>query len=414
MNSIGKSFRRKTMVIVLSVFFISLLAVSVSYSSFSNIGAVMDNYVVEGFPLTMTFKDDNYIKMTLNVSTDEKGLKSDGKTFSLINNSDEDVLYYVVLEDMGSESNKENIKISIDGEKATLLSDLELRDGKIVLTSGVVKRSNEVNDVVTHSIKMWAVNSEEVINFKIDVLTDAATNIASDMIKELGISNPNQESGLLEDAFGNIRYFGDEPNNYVSFNNELWRIIGVFKIVKEDGRVESKIKIVRNESIAEDNFISSTNYSWNENMGLKLDNYLTSSVEGANLNILDYATYYSGSLASFNNFKATDYYTNEINSKDAFGRDTSLISKIGLLNISDYYYAMADGSSDNWLDNNTDYWLMNNNSNDINTAFYVNEEGKIEEDIVANSHGIKPVLYLKSTVLFVRGDGSLNNPYVVE
>lgn len=414
MNSIGKSFRRKTMVIVLSVFFISLLAVSVSYSSFSNIGAVMDNYVVEGFPLTMTFKDDNYIKTTLNVSTDEKVLKSDGKTFSLINNSNEDVLYHVVLENMGSEANKENIKISIDGEKAILLSDLELRDGKIVLTSGVVKRSNEVNDVVTHNIKMWAVNKEEAINFKIDVLTEAATNIASDMIKELGISNPNQESGLLEDAFGNIRYFGDEPNNYVLFNDELWRIIGVFKIVKEDGRIESKIKIVRNEIIASDNFISSTNYSWNENMGLKLDNYLTSSVEEANLSILDYATYYSGSLASFNNFKATDYYTNEINSKDAFGRDTSLISKIGLLNISDYYYAMADGTSNNWLDNNTDYWLMNNNSNDINTAFYVNVEGKIEEDIVSNSHGIKPVLYLKSTVLFVRGDGSLNNPYVVE
>lgn len=414
MNSIGKIFRRKTMVIVLSVFFISLLAVSVSYSSFSNIGAVMDNYVVEGFPLTMTFKDDNYIKTTLNVSTDEKGLKSDGKTFSLINNSNEDVLYHVVLENMGSEANKENIKISIDGEKAILLSDLELRDGKIVLTNGVVKRSNEVNDVVTHNIKMWAVNSKEAINFKIDVLTEAATNIASDMIKELGISNPNQESGLLEDAFGNIRYFGDEPNNYVLFNDELWRIIGVFKIVKEDGRIESKIKIVRNEIIASDNFISSTNYSWNENMGLKLDNYLTSSVEGSNLSILDYATYYSGSLASFNNFKATDYYTNEINSKDAFGRDTSLISKIGLLNISDYYYAMADGTSNNWLDNNTDYWLMNNNSNDINTAFYVNVEGKIEEDIVSNSHGIKPVLYLKSTVLFVRGDGSLNNPYVVE
>ena len=26
----------------------------------------------------------------------------------------------------------------------------------------------------------------------------------------------------------NIRYYGSNPNNYVSFNNELWRIIGVF------------------------------------------------------------------------------------------------------------------------------------------------------------------------------------------
>ena len=36
----------------------------------------------------------------------------------------------------------------------------------------------------------------------------------------------------------NIRYHGSNPNNYVSFNNELWRIIGVFgnnvKLVRKD------------------------------------------------------------------------------------------------------------------------------------------------------------------------------------
>ena len=36
----------------------------------------------------------------------------------------------------------------------------------------------------------------------------------------------------------NIRYYGSDPNNYVRFNNELWRIIGVFgnnvKLVRKD------------------------------------------------------------------------------------------------------------------------------------------------------------------------------------
>ena len=36
----------------------------------------------------------------------------------------------------------------------------------------------------------------------------------------------------------NIRYYGSNPNNYVSFNNELWRIIGVFgnnvKLIRKD------------------------------------------------------------------------------------------------------------------------------------------------------------------------------------
>ena len=38
----------------------------------------------------------------------------------------------------------------------------------------------------------------------------------------------------------NIRYYGSDPNNYVSFNNELWRIIGVFG---------NNVKLVRSESL---------------------------------------------------------------------------------------------------------------------------------------------------------------------
>ena len=38
----------------------------------------------------------------------------------------------------------------------------------------------------------------------------------------------------------NIRYYGANPNNYVSFNNELWRIIGVFG---------NNVKLVRSETL---------------------------------------------------------------------------------------------------------------------------------------------------------------------
>lgn len=409
MNSIGKSFRRKTMVIVLSVFFISLLAVSVSYSSYSNIGAVIDDYVVEGNPITMTFKDDNLIKNTLKVIKDDKGLESVGKTFSLINNSDKNILYHVVLVNNGNDYNKENIKVSIDGEEAVLLSDLEIKDDKVILTSGILNKSNEVNDIVTHNLKIWAINNDEAVNFKIDVLSSAAFNVASDVIKKLNISNvQTSENGLLEDAFGNIRYFGNDPNNYVHFNNELWRIIGLFNVQNADGRIETKIKMIKNESIMSDSLISGTNYSWYENVGLILNSYLIGTMNNHNINIISNGNYYRGDLSNYNNFKATDFYSNEINAEGA-----RITSKIGLLNISDYYYAMADGANSNWLNNGTDYWLLNS-SNDLNTAFYINGNGELAEDVVFSIHEIKPVIYLKSTVLFAKGDGSLNNPYVIE
>ena len=50
-------------------------------------------------------------------------------------------------------------------------------------------------------------------------------------------------------------YKRQNPNNYVSFNNELWRIIGVMKNLDDGtGKKETRLKIIRDEPIG--------NYSW--------------------------------------------------------------------------------------------------------------------------------------------------------
>ena len=57
----------------------------------------------------------------------------------------------------------------------------------------------------------------------------------------------------------NIRYYGSNPNNYVSFNNELWRIIGVFG---------NNVKLVRKDSLGKlswDSSESSVNSGWGVN-----------------------------------------------------------------------------------------------------------------------------------------------------
>ena len=57
----------------------------------------------------------------------------------------------------------------------------------------------------------------------------------------------------------NIRYYGSNPNNYVLFNNELWRIIGVFG---------DNVKLIRSESLASlswDSSESSINGGWGVN-----------------------------------------------------------------------------------------------------------------------------------------------------
>ena len=58
-----------------------------------------------------------------------------------------------------------------------------------------------------------------------------------------------------ETSDNNLRYIGSNPNNYVWFNDELWRIIGAMNNIDDGtGTKESRLKIVRAESIG--------NYSW--------------------------------------------------------------------------------------------------------------------------------------------------------
>jgi len=80
-------------------------------------------------------------------------------------------------------------------------------------------------------------------------------SIAVNYITNLEKTNP-EELMYDETVDNNLRYVGTNPNNYVRFNNELWRIIGVMNNMKtnESDAGESRIKLIRAESIG--------NYSW--------------------------------------------------------------------------------------------------------------------------------------------------------
>ena len=64
-------------------------------------------------------------------------------------------------------------------------------------------------------------------------------------------------NSLVEDGTSdnNLRYIGANPNNYVQFNNELWRIIGVMNNIQTgNGQTQSLLKIIRSDSLGQ--------YSW--------------------------------------------------------------------------------------------------------------------------------------------------------
>ena len=58
------------------------------------------------------------------------------------------------------------------------------------------------------------------------------------------LASTSEELVYDETEENNLRYIGANPNNYVSFNNELWRIIGVMNNI-DDGTRKKQYSLSR-------------------------------------------------------------------------------------------------------------------------------------------------------------------------
>ena len=133
---------------------------------------------------------------------------------------------------------------------------LELANGEF--------KANTNNQTITFNLKIQFPDnnenqdSEKGKSFTGYIIVNNEEETAVDYIVNL-YNEDKENNGLMMDDTEdyNIRYSGSnsEVKNYVSFNDELWRIIGIFDVKdSETGEYQKKIKIVRNEPLG--------NYSW--------------------------------------------------------------------------------------------------------------------------------------------------------
>ena len=120
----------------------------------------------------------------------------------------------------------------------------------------------------------------------------------------------------------NIRYYGSDPNNYVSFNNELWRIIGVFG---------NNVKLVRSESLG--------NLSWDSSESSVNGGYGVNEWSQADLQVYLNKMYYGGTSVTCyggSNNTTTTCPTNTLDetSKNLIDNHTW---KTGAINMGDVY-----------------------------------------------------------------------------
>lgn len=252
------------------------------------------------------------------------------------------------------------------------------------------------------------------------------------------------------------RYEGSDPNNYVLFNNELWRIIGVVDSSSHGVSGQNLVKIVRDDSLNGLVSTSSQNDYHNSSLKTILNNYYYNKQDATNSG---YCYNYHTSSNSLTNAPNCNYTVDGINStyrsmiqevtwyqggaaddtatiKDVFQNERELgvdglhaqqtTAKIGLIYFSDYLYsALSSDCSRNTLSSNyfesnscgAKNWLTSKQNLITITPYidHINLQYTIEGSSWPNMYGIMiyPSLYLNSSVYVIDGDGSIDDPYII-
>lgn len=203
-------------------------------------------------------------------------------------------------------------------------------------------------------------------------------------------------------------YRGLTPNNYITVDNTLYRILSLnkenktIKIIKDSGDT----KVWQEDSKVKDNsFRVSSVYTY-----LNTNFYQTLS-ENLKKHIVDNATWDTG----IGDFKEASYQA--IKSVSSL---SNINANIGLLSVYEYTRASLNESCQkdfldsnctgkNYLSKGKKIWLLNS---DETKTWFVNEEGKVAETTSPNTAAIYPVFVLKPNVT-VTGEGTKDTPYIL-
>ena len=271
----------------------------------------------------------------------------------------------------------------------------------------------------------------------------------------IGLSGTTQGTGQVVNENG-YRYEGKDPNNYIWFNNELWRIIGVFDSASHGQAGQNLVKIIRNDSIGGLAWHKSNTNDWTQASLMNLLNgaYLNSengtggeycygfstTVPAGNCDytetgindtyrpMIENVTWYLGGYSS-TSATAEAFYGYERGTTVYSGRPTSTTGYIGLMYPSDYGYSVLSSScarttnlgsynnatcaGQSWLYGQGYEWTITPSSSRSNYVFYVRNDGYLSSINASRGSAARPVLYLDSSVYVIDGTGTQSDPYII-
>ena len=305
----------------------------------------------------------------------------------------------------------------------------------------------------------WQLAIEDItsdnITCDIDFVTISKTNL-NDYI--ISLNGTKQGIGQVVNENG-YRYEGKNPNNYIWFNNELWRIIGVFDFATHGVSGKNLVKIIINDSLGGlvwDNTPSSGSNDWSTSDLKNLLNgaylngengtggeycygysttvpancdYTETGINDTYRPMIENVTWYLGGHST-TSATAGAFYGYERGATVYTGRPTTWEGQIGLMYPSDYGYSVLASScarttklgsynnencaGQSWIYKGLYEWTISPGSVYNYNVFSLHSNGHLNNYSSASvGNSARPVLYLDSNVYVIDGNGSISDPYII-
>ena len=271
----------------------------------------------------------------------------------------------------------------------------------------------------------------------------------------IGLSGTTQGTGEVVNENG-YRYEGKDPNNYIWFNNELWRIIGVFDENSHGVSGQNLVKIIRNDSIGGLAWDKSNTNDWTAASLMNLLNgaylnsengtggeycygystrvpagncdYTETGINDTYRSMIENVTWYLGGHSSAS-ATSESFYGYERGKDVYIGSPTEWEGQIGLMYPSDYGYSVLASScarttnldsynsvtcgGQSWLYGLGYEWTITPYSTERSNTFNVTSGGYLNDYSTYDGRAVRPVLYLNFSVYVISGNGTESNPYII-
>lgn len=209
--------------------------------------------------------------------------------------------------------------------------------------------------------------------------------VLADNIKDNNSGNKN-----FKNISGDYYFEGTDVNNYLKYSNLTWRIIKV--------NTNDTVTLVLDNSITS---LAPNSKSYN-------NSYISMWLNKSNKE-------YTGILEQNLN-KTNDYLTYTNTCKDIIDNTKNITCKeyiedklITVPSLSDY---VNTGGQKGFMNTKEYYYLVNTNKE--GKLWYIDENGVSNTSNGSDILGVKPVITIKNNIKLISGDGSKNNPYIIE